>query len=296
MSTTMMGRVRPGAWMVGTCAVTLLGAACAAGSTDLTSEDDGAARNVSGSGGRAPSTAVGREPQTASVGAGATTGAGGAGAGMAATTITATSGGAGAGGPAGSTGSGTATTGNTTTATTTSGGTTSTTGGGCTPVQVLVDGGFEQGLNTPAWSLASTNYGTPICDVGGCGMGGGTGPKGGGFWAWFGGTPLGGEIATASQSVVIPNASTATLEFWFEMPACDGPIDIFDVTIDGTVIFMTNGADPMCGSVGYQPQSFDVSAFADGGQHTLQFRGDTLAFFFTATNFMVDDVSLTACP
>ncbi|MCA9871967.1 MAG: hypothetical protein KC487_16495, partial [Anaerolineae bacterium] len=31
---------------------------------------------------------------------------------------------------------------------------------------VVADGGFEAGTPNPYWSEASTNFGTPICDVG----------------------------------------------------------------------------------------------------------------------------------
>lgn len=274
------GSVRGLALVSGLFIVAQLAGACATGvtDTDIGEDDDGATSGPTGTGGAAASTGVGRTTTT-----GSQSGGGGAG------TTTATTGGMGGA----TTGTTAATTTTTTTTTTTA--TTTTTTGGCTPVDVVSDGGYELGLNTPAWTLTSTNFGTPVCDVAGCGTGGGTGPRSGSFWAWFGGEPLFTETATTSQTFVIPNGSMATLEFWLEIPICDSILDTFEVTMDNTVIYATNGGDIACGNVGYQLKTINVSAYADGGQHTLMFRGDTAALFLSATNFMVDDVSLTAC-
>jgi len=254
-----------------------LAGACATGTTDAdvgADDDDGGETT-----GDIASSSVGRMPMTASQ-----SGAGGASTTVSTGSMTSTTGGMG--------GATTTTTASTTTTTTTAA---STTTGGCTPVDVVSDGGYEQGVSTPAWALSSITFGSPVCDVAGCGMGGGTGPRSGTFWAWFGGTGASSEIATASQTFVIPTGGMATLDFWLEIPVCDSVLDIFEVTMDGQLIYATDGADLACGTVGYQLESIDVSAFADGGQHTLQFKGDTVALFFGATNFMVDDVALIAC-
>ncbi len=276
------GSARGLALVSGLFIVAQLAGACATGvtDTDIGEDDDGAPSGPTGAGGAASSTGVGRMPTSASQ-----SGSGGAG------TTTATTGGMGGA----TTGTTAATTTTTTATTTTTTATTTTTTGGCTPVDVVSDGGYELGLNTPAWTLTSTNFGTPICDVAGCGTGGGTGPRSGTFWAWFGGEPFYSETATTSQTFVIPNGSMATLEFWLEIPVCDSILDTFEVTMDNTIIYAATGGDAACGNVGYQLKTINVSAYADGGQHTLMFRGDTSALFLSATNFMVDDVSLTAC-
>ena len=70
----------------------------------------------------------------------------------------------------------------------------------------IADPGFEAGPFGGVWTESSTNFGTPICDVGGCGTGTGTGPNSGSFWVWFGG--IGAfEEASVSQSVTIPPAA-----------------------------------------------------------------------------------------
>ena len=146
------------------------------------------------------------------------------------------------------------------------------------------------------WVESSTQFGTPICDLATCGMGGGTGPYAGTFWAWFGGSNVGPEQASVSQSVVIP-VGMATLEFQFEIPSCEDPFfasDSFQVRVDGNVVFQTSNSDPSCAVVGYQLKSVDISSYANGASHTVSFTGTT-DDVFDPTNFMVDDVRLTGC-
>lgn len=58
---------------------------------------------------------------------------------------------------------------------------------GIANAQIIIDGGFEDGASGAAWSQASTNFGTPICD-GGCGnCGGNCGANTGSFYVWIGG-------------------------------------------------------------------------------------------------------------
>jgi hypothetical protein len=170
--------------------------------------------------------------------------------------------------------------------------------GGCTPVNVLLDGGLEQGPGGP-WTQSSSNFGTPLCDVASCGTGGGTGPQAGSWWAWFGGIDFFAlyipEVATLSQTVVI-NPGTATLELRLEIPACDSSSDTFAVKVDGNPVLSKNGADPLCGLIGYQLQTINLNAYADGNAHTLSFEGSSFANNFGATNFMVDGIQLIACP
>jgi hypothetical protein len=161
---------------------------------------------------------------------------------------------------------------------------------------VIVDGSFELGPTSPAWAQSSTNFGTPLCNAAGCGLGGGTGPRTGTWWAWFGGTTTAFEVATASQSVIIP-VGVATLTFWFEIPSCETGAagDVFQVRIDGNTVFSATDDDPACGVVGYTQKTVVVSAYATGTAHTVTFTGTT-DDFTVATNFMVDDVRLVSCP
>ncbi|NUO50901.1 MAG: hypothetical protein HOV80_18770 [Polyangiaceae bacterium] len=166
----------------------------------------------------------------------------------------------------------------------------------CTITNILtVNPGFDSGPFGGGWAESSTNFQTPVCNTG-CGLGGGTGPHAGAYWAWFGGTTTADEIATVSRSVVIP-AGMATLRFQFDLPSCESTgvaSDLFVVSIDGTILYQTSNADPTCGQPGYQLLTFDVTPWANGGIHNIQIQGATFDYF-TATNFMVDSVELMAC-
>jgi Zn-dependent metalloprotease len=155
---------------------------------------------------------------------------------------------------------------------------------------VVTDGGFEAGPSGGTWTEASTNFGTPICDVSSCGTGTGTGPHTGTYWTWFGGIGT-YEEGSVSQSVTIPNGS-ATLTFWLEQIVCDSANDYMEVTIDGNQIFLTDGNSSLCGILGYTQQSVDVSAYADGGTHTLTFHSEIFATNGGGSNFFLDDVVL----
>ncbi|MFT5051723.1 MAG: hypothetical protein ACI8QZ_003143, partial [Chlamydiales bacterium] len=129
----------------------------------------------------------------------------------------------------------------------------------------VADGGFEIG---GAWAEASTNFGTPLCTLGACGAGGGTGPHSGDWWAWFGGVTA-AETGSVSQNVTIPAGAT-DLTFWLEIPVSSGNgSDFLDVSIDGDVILAITEADGPF--VGYQQISVPIGAYADGGVHALSF-------------------------
>jgi hypothetical protein len=48
----------------------------------------------------------------------------------------------------------------------------------------------------------------------------------------------------------------------------------------------------LCGNLGYSFQTVDVSAFADGGNHTIEFHSEIFASNGGGSNFFVDDVVL----
>ena len=167
---------------------------------------------------------------------------------------------------------------------------------GCAPTCVfaaVLDDDFEGGTPSLAWTESSLQFGTPLCTAAGCGTGGGTGPFSGIWWAWFGGF-AGYEIGSVSQSITIPAGTQATLTFWLEMAACDaGNADTLVVSLDGTQVIAFDNADARCGSIGYQLISVDITAFADGAAHTLDFTGEV--FGPGVTNFFVEDVAIESC-
>ncbi len=164
-------------------------------------------------------------------------------------------------------------------------------GTSCTS-EAVADGSFEGGTPSASWAEASTNFGTPICDPGACGVGGGTGPRTGTFWAWFGGVPA-LEVGSVQQSLTIP-VGASTLDFYLEIPVSSGNgVDFMRVKIDGTTVFsVLEGQAPYAG-IGYQLVSIPLGAFADGGVHTLRFES-TQTGAPGVTNFFVDDISISA--
>ena len=153
---------------------------------------------------------------------------------------------------------------------------------------VIADGGFEAGTPNPFWNEASSNFGSPICDIASCGQGGGTGPHAGTYWTWFGGIAGVAETGSMDQNVVIP-AGTATLSFYLEIPVADST-GFMNVDIDGNVLFTVTEADTGTYAI-YAPVSLDVSAYADGGSHNVRFSSTTDAGA-GPLNFFVDDVVL----
>lgn len=161
--------------------------------------------------------------------------------------------------------------------------------------EFVTDGGFEAGIFAGTWDEASTNFGTPLCNTS-CGLGGGTGPRSGQIWAWFGGLAGTSETGSVEQSVTIPVGAT-TLEFFLEIPVSSGNgTDFLEVTIDGVTVFSALENDPFYTGIGYKPASVAVAGFADGGVHTLRFEsttsGDDGLGNPALTNFFVDDVSI----
>lgn len=155
----------------------------------------------------------------------------------------------------------------------------------------IQDGGFEGGSPNAFWAESSSNFGSPLCTSGLCGVGGGTGPHSGNWWAWFGGIAA-YEEGAVSQSVVIPFGTT-TMTWWQECPVTSGAAgDYLEVNIDGNQEYVILGNDASCGVVGYSQQSLDISAYADGGAHTVEFHSEILGS--AVTNFFVDDVSIIA--
>ena len=158
---------------------------------------------------------------------------------------------------------------------------------------IIQDGSFEAGTPNPYWGEYSTNFGTPLCDTGACGTGGGTaGPHTGAFWAWFGGIPA-YEQGILTQTLVIPSGE-ASISLWLWIGTTGGPAeDYFNIIVDGNEVFRaTADQQPLYAS--YTPVVVDISDYADGGSHTVELQSET--FGTTTTNFNVDDVVLDSTP
>jgi PKD repeat protein len=159
----------------------------------------------------------------------------------------------------------------------------------------VTDGGFENGPGSGAWTEASTNFSTPLCDLAGCGNGGGTGPRTGNYWSWFGGIATFEESSVEQSIGPVPANNDLTLYFWLEQIDCDGPDDFLKVVVDNDTLYTTTGASNLCGVLGYTLQSVNLNAYADGLAHTLKFISRVYGTNGGITNFFVDDISVLAC-
>jgi hypothetical protein len=162
----------------------------------------------------------------------------------------------------------------------------------------IPEGGFEGGTPSPAWAEASSNFGSPICDVGSCGTGNGTAaPRSGAFFAWFGGFTTGVETGSVQQSIAIP-AGTAAIEFHSRLGACaaaNGASDFVRLTIDGNELWRRNATDPSCGATTYSRNLVDVSALAGPTPRVIRFESTTIGNG-AASNLQIDDVSFLQAP
>ncbi|NDK28705.1 M1 family peptidase [Streptomyces sp. TR1341] len=149
----------------------------------------------------------------------------------------------------------------------------------CTPAQVVIDGGFENG--SPAWTPSTS---TVITDRTG------QSPHGGSAYAWLDGT---GKTRTDSltQSVTVPSGcATATLSFYLHIDTAETTsstaYDKLTAKIGGTTLGSWSNLDK---NTGYVQKSFDVSSFA-GQTVNLSFTGTEDSSL--QTSFVLDDIAL----
>lgn len=155
---------------------------------------------------------------------------------------------------------------------------------------LINDGSFEGGIPNPSWNESSTNFVTPLCNIGNCGNGGGsTGPHTGNIWAWFGGANS-SEIGSIDQTVTIP-IGTNELNFWLQNASSSGTgNDYLQVQIDDTPVWTVNEGNPAY--LNYAKVKINISAYANGQPHKIEFY--SVCYGSGSTNFCVDDVSLTS--
>ncbi|AVP99004.1 hypothetical protein C7S18_18285 [Ahniella affigens] len=165
----------------------------------------------------------------------------------------------------------------------------------CTPAQLLVDGGLEASdPNTaanPNWASTSTNFGSAICTSATCPDDAGTAlPRTGSAWAWFGGT-ANAETSTLTQSVQIPSGSPRFLNVFLRRGFVSTPFNAeLRVKVDGTTVQTFD--EPSSAEAGYTVRSVDLSSFANGATHSIQFEYVNPSGS-GKSNFVVDDMSVT---
>ncbi|MCS0639491.1 M28 family peptidase [Streptomyces sp. LP05-1] len=149
-------------------------------------------------------------------------------------------------------------------------------GGGCTPAQLIVNGGFENG--TAPWT--STEVITNQA---------GQAPHGGSYMAWLNGwgSP---RTDSAAQTVTIPAGCTsARLSYYLHIDTAeteDTAYDTFTVTAGGQTLTSLSNTDS---APGYVLKTHDLGQFA-GQTVTLTFTG--VEDQSLQTSFVVDDVTL----
>ena len=99
------------------------------------------------------------------------------------------------------------------------------------------------------------------------------------------------EVGTLSQIVTFPSCG-ASLQFYLwigQAPAGSNASDVFNVKIDNAIVFTTN-ATQSSAYTAYTLVTVDVSNYADGAAHTIEFHSATTD---QAVIFNLDDISLT---
>ena len=170
-----------------------------------------------------------------------------------------------------------------------------------TTTALLQDGGFEAAtgnpLDSPAWTEADNQVGSPICNNTNCLTGGGASPpRTGNNWVWFGGEPVADHISSISQAFAMP-AGNAALTYWLRNGTVSAPFDaVLLVKVDGATV--KAHTEETTAEAAYSQQIVDLSAYADGASHTLSFEFDSNTGAATSS-MVVDDVSIdlvTATP
>jgi hypothetical protein len=161
-------------------------------------------------------------------------------------------------------------------------------GGGCTPAQLLVNPGFENGSNTSPWTETSTLGYLPITNASG------EAPHGGSWMAWFNGNGS-KDTDTVAQTATIPSGCHATLSLWLHIDTTEststGKPDTFTVQLlnsSGTVLTTLATFSNLNAASGYTQYSYDISAYA-GQSVTLKFTGSETDTDGGTTTFVNDD-------
>lgn len=164
-------------------------------------------------------------------------------------------------------------------------------------IQTLQDPGFEAttvaGGSNPNWQGTDTHNpgGTPFLNISS-----GSQSHSGDWAIWFGGWGTAAAYTqSATQSVVLQNAATLYLTFWRKVAQLSiGLGDVLTVSIDGTAI-STIDASTLTVDSQFKPVSIDISAYADGATHTVEFHfahatsGDDADIF-------IDDTGISLTP
>jgi hypothetical protein len=101
------------------------------------------------------------------------------------------------------------------------------------------------------------------------------------------------EVNTLSQTVILPAGAEVTLRYQLWIALVTSPFtDTLEVRVDGVTQAIID--EPGTDEFFYSPETVDLSAYADGGAHTIQFRYRSPAFGGRA-DWHIDDVQVKIC-
>jgi serine protease len=152
--------------------------------------------------------------------------------------------------------------------------------GGCTPTQLIVNGGFESGAATP-WTMSAGVLDSSTGE-----------PAHSGSWkAWMDGYGS-AHTDTISQAVTVPACATSgTLQFYLHIDTAETGSTAYDkltVTVGSTTVATFSNVNA---AAGYVVHSYNVPV-TGGSSVTVKFNGVEDASL--QTSFVVDDVTFTA--
>lgn len=163
-------------------------------------------------------------------------------------------------------------------------------GGSDDCTDVVVDGGFEMGPRSSAWTQGSQVFDTVICDAT-C-VSGDAQARTGDHWVFFGGVAE-PDSAFISQTIPIVGTS-ATLSFHLRVDTNDGSSFTDSLTVlvdDANLLTVDNTMEPDYAD--YTLVELDLGDFADNSAHLLSF--DANLSGEAITSFFIDDVELLGC-
>ncbi|HEU4663805.1 MAG TPA: hypothetical protein VFS55_07230 [Dokdonella sp.] len=163
------------------------------------------------------------------------------------------------------------------------------------PPPVVSDGSFEETTSdygpNPYWDALDGN---PNAGGGTDFVSGGLPTHDGIYTVWFGG--WGGadqETQTLAQTVTMPASGPQYLNYWRFAAGVPDVAGTLTVTVDGTAVETTD-LSAIAADTSYVQQSIDISSYADGAQHTIQFQYDYPGGGAFDGNIFIDDVSIDA--
>ncbi|MFJ2779409.1 protease pro-enzyme activation domain-containing protein [Kitasatospora sp. NPDC087315] len=157
------------------------------------------------------------------------------------------------------------------------GGTTPPPSGGCTPAQLIGNGGFESGAAAP-WTASSGVVDSST----------GEAAHTGSWKAWLDGYGS-SHTDTLAQTVAVPAGCKAVLSFWVHVDTAETGSTAYDkltVQAGSTTLATYSNADA---ATGFAQKSFDLSTFA-GQTVTITFTGTEDSSL--KTSFVIDDAAL----